>query len=129
MTGKIQLKLKSRKGESLTETLAALVISAVSISMLVTMISASTKMISGSIKKMDEYYDAENQIVQQQVSGADSGGEVTVTLHNAASANPEALKLDASDEDAAVSIGIYRNGALKNTVYSYNVTGSSSGTE
>ena len=56
-------KLKSRGGESLTEVLVSLLISAVALTMLASMISASTGMVKQSREKLDDYYTNNNGLV------------------------------------------------------------------
>ncbi len=56
-------KLKSRGGESLTEVLVSVLISAVALTMLASMISASTGMVKQSREKLDDYYTNNNGLV------------------------------------------------------------------
>ena len=56
-------KLKGRGGESLTEVLVSLLISAVALTMLASMISASTGMVKQSREKLDDYYTNNNGLV------------------------------------------------------------------
>ena len=54
----IRKKLSSRAGESIAEALIAVLVIAVALTMLASMISATTNMVKTSEKKMDEYYTA-----------------------------------------------------------------------
>ncbi len=56
-------KLKGRGGESLTEVLVSVLISAVALTMLASMISASTGMVKQSREKLDDYYTNNNGLV------------------------------------------------------------------
>ena len=61
-------KLKSRGGESLTEVLVSVLISAVALTMLASMISASTGMVKQSREKLDDYYTNNNGLVNGLVT-------------------------------------------------------------
>ena len=76
MKRKIILKLRSSNGESLTETLVALLIAAIALVMLASMISSTTRIVTQSKAKMTEYYKA-NKTVAAQTGGGISG---TVTI-------------------------------------------------
>ena len=53
---KLGMKLHSRSGETIAETLVALLIAAIALTMLAGMITATTNMVKTSEDKMDEYY-------------------------------------------------------------------------
>ena len=72
-------KLRSRAGESLAETLAALLVSSLALLMLAGAISAASRVISASETKMGEYYAADNALTEY---GAKKG-TVTVVLKEA----------------------------------------------
>jgi len=61
-------KLKSRAGESIGETLVALLISALALVMLAGAISATGRMITTSDKQMGKYYDGDKGIVARTSS-------------------------------------------------------------
>lgn len=70
-------KLRSNAGESIGETLVALLISALALVMLAGAISSTANMITTSAAKMGEYYDGDDVLVQQ----ADSSGTAsTITI-------------------------------------------------
>ena len=58
-------KLRSNAGESIGETLVALLISALALVMLAGAISSTANMITTSDTKMGEYYDGDDVLVQQ----------------------------------------------------------------
>ena len=62
-------KLRSNAGESIGETLVALLISALALVMLAGAISSTANMITTSDAKMGEYYDGDEALVRQS-SGA-----------------------------------------------------------
>ena len=55
---KIVKKLRSQAGESIAETLVAVLVIAVALTMLASMISATVSMVKTSEAKMDDYYKA-----------------------------------------------------------------------
>ena len=79
-------KLKSRAGESIAETLVALLISALALVMLAGAISATARMITTSDKKMEEYYNLDDKLVRRTTN--DGTLNITITLPGAG-ASPE----------------------------------------
>ena len=68
MMKKASRKLKSRAGESIGETLVALLISALALVMLAGAISATGRMITASDKQLGKYYDGDKRLVTLTVS-------------------------------------------------------------
>ena len=60
----ITRKLHSNKGETIGETLVALLISALALLMLAGSITSSTGLVTRSREKMDEYYDKNAELVE-----------------------------------------------------------------
>lgn len=83
-------KLQSEKGESISETLIALLISSLALLMLAGAVTAGTRVITESVKKMDTYYVNESNMVNRIGSSPigikivlkASGPEETFTLSN-----------------------------------------------
>ena len=71
-------KLNSRKGESISEVLVALLISALGIVLLAAMISSSVRMIDTGRDKIQSYVEAENRLVERN-GAADGTGTLTMT--------------------------------------------------
>ena len=108
-------KLKSKKGESISEVLIALLVSALAIVLLAGMINASSEMIRNSKEKIDQYVKAENGIVEQNEDGPDTGS-VTVRV------NGQAAKLSDDAPDAGIQVEYYTNSESgRNAVRSYKV--------
>ena len=59
-------KLRGRAGETLAETLVALLIGALSLVMLAGAVSAGSNMINNSKKKLTDYYSANQKIVTKE---------------------------------------------------------------
>ena len=57
---KLIKKLKSSSGESIGETLVALLIAALALLMLAVAITATTRIITNSSEKVDDYFDKSN---------------------------------------------------------------------
>ncbi len=108
-------RLKSKKGESISEVLIALLISALAIVLLAGMINASTEMIQKSKDKMDKYVNAENGIVEQNTNGTEPGSVTTKV-------NGRETKLSDDSPNYVVPVQYYTNGESgSNTVRSYKV--------
>lgn len=56
MKNKLKAKMKSKTGETIGETLIALLVSVLALTMLAGAVSAAANMITGSEKKMKDYY-------------------------------------------------------------------------
>lgn len=64
----IKSKLNSRSGETLAETLIAVLISALALVLLLTMITASSRLIQNGEAKMDEMYAGSAAIEQAEIT-------------------------------------------------------------
>ena len=79
---KLQLKIRNRDGESIIEVLVSLLISVLSLAMLVTMITTSTKITKASEDKMKEYYDASLTVSKMAVDSGDGTCSLILTNDN-----------------------------------------------
>ena len=68
MKHRIKKKLASQAGESIGETLVALLISALALVMLAGAVSAGMRVVTNSKDKMDEYYKVNNAVVARETS-------------------------------------------------------------
>ncbi len=68
-------KIRSKAGETIAETLVALLIAALALVMLAGAITSGTSAITRSKKKLDEYYKESESVAQRA-----SGGTGTVTI-------------------------------------------------
>lgn len=106
-------KLRSNAGESISETLVALLISALALVMLAGAISAASRIVTRSRSKMKEYYDNNEKLVNLSVES--SAGRVIITEDTSDPASGD-------DQSAIASIPIlyYENGTFTNkTVIAY----------
>ena len=92
----IRRKLRSNRGETIGETLVALLISALALVMLAGAISSTANMINTSDKKMGLYYSKDAALVEH--SGGDPSGNMVVTIQSDSDAN---IKNDYFDTNKA----------------------------
>ncbi len=81
----LRRKLRSKRGETIGETLVALLISALALVMLAGAISSTANMINASDKKMGEYYSGDAALAEH--SGGDPSGNMVVTIQSDSDAN------------------------------------------
>ena len=87
-------KIRKSSGETLSESLVAIVIAALSMAMLSAMISAASHMIAKSTDDMDVYYSENNKLEMSKEAASAEGGE---------EAEPEADSKYAAGEISIVS--------------------------
>jgi len=122
MKKKLINKLKSQGGETLAEVLIALLISALALTMLAGIISASGKIVLGSMDKMKTYLSAENQIVSYDAEDPVSSAEGTLTLYIKKNGSDTKCKLTEQNAGTDVDIVFYKSDVLgKIPVVSYKV--------
>lgn len=91
---KIQNRLRSRRGESLTEVLVGLLIAALSITMMAGAITSSVNMIRSSSSRMQNYYEQNNRLEEQTTT---PNGTTTLTIKGATDddgLNPVSVKVN-----------------------------------
>lgn len=119
---KIVKKLKSRRGETITETLVALLIASIALVMLASMISSTSSIVTTSTKAMQEYYNANNRIVSHETATSAEGGTGT-------SSSP-AVTFSITGTESTLTLGpknitLYENNRFEKTpVISYQVSNS-----
>lgn len=101
---RLAARARSRRGESISEVLVALLVSALAILMLASMTSASTKLIRDSQSRIDAFVLAENALVDQ--SGEGEAADVGLTR-------------GLCDNDMSIPVRYYVNTAGTETVVSY----------
>ena len=79
-------KLKSRKGETISETLVSLLISSLALTMLAGAITASANLVEKSRTKMDSYYAA-SEVENGVIKMSGGGTEGTVTIKDSAASD------------------------------------------
>lgn len=83
MSGKLKNKLKSKKGETITETLVSVLIAAAAMILFASMITSSQRILKKSESIMDDYYAGEAKMEEAMVGGGTSDGTGTVTIKQA----------------------------------------------
>ena len=77
MSGKLKNKLKSKKGETITETLVSVLIAAAAMILFASMITSSQRILQKSERVMDAYYDGETKMEAVMASSGTTGGSKT----------------------------------------------------
>ena len=117
MAMRMHHKLKSKKGESITEVLVALLISALAIVLLAGMVNASTNMILKSKDKMEKYANAENSVVERNGNEPATGtvtfkiGENKIRLNddnNGTTDNEVSVEYYTNDESVKYKVRSYK---------------------
>lgn len=107
MKDRITGKLKSRSGESIAETLVAVLIAAFGLLMLAGTINSASNLITNSKKKLSEYYEANNTLA----SGT-SGTAVSVSINETTGAKTawitSNVKVFENDELGSMTVVAYR---------------------
>ena len=100
MSGKLKSKLKSKKGETITETLVSVLIAAAAMILFASMITSSQRILQKSERIMDAYYDGETKMEAAMAVGATTGGSKTGAAADTEGAG-EAITGGAADEASA----------------------------
>lgn len=103
----IKSKLNNRSGETLAETLIAVLISALALVLLLSMITASSRLIQNGEAKMQEMYDGSEKIEQAEITPSDA----TVKINDNA--------LDGLGE-ISVNVKLYKDADSSLSKYEYN---------
>ena len=73
-------KLREKKGESIIESLIAILICTLSVGMLVMMVTTSTKLRKKSEDGLAQYKDGLNDMISGDADTKDGNGNVTITM-------------------------------------------------
>ncbi len=77
MSGKLKNKLKSKKGETITETLVSVLIAAAAMILFASMITSSQRILKKSESIMNAYYAGEAKMEEAMATGGTTGGSTT----------------------------------------------------
>lgn len=80
MSGKLKNKLKSKKGETITETLVSVLIAAAAMILFASMITSSQRILQKSERIMKDYYTGEAEMEAAIAAGSTTGGTNKVTI-------------------------------------------------
>lgn len=119
MLKKMKARLKSLSGESIAEVLVAVMLSAIGLTMLALMISATTRMVIRSKNITSDYVGSNNQLVEK--GDTTFNGEVEVLFVDPVSGVGQYILLtDESSKDYKISVRYYINNNIGNvSVTSY----------
>lgn len=77
MSGNLKNKLKSKKGETITETLVSVLIAAAAMILFASMITSSQRILQKSENIMKDYYTGEAEMEAAMADGGTAGGSKT----------------------------------------------------
>ena len=101
-------RLRSKRGETIAETLIALLISCVALIMLANMIDSGSRLVMDSEDRMDEYYSQNNGIAagNSDEAGDSGSAKITITKDNSSGTSTTIKEVD---------VNYYINNSLGNT--------------
>ena len=108
LRNRINKKLRSSAGESLSETLVSLLISALALAMLAGAITAASHMITSSRDKLRTYYAAKENV---ETRGATTGSNLNVTIKE--------NKTNGATIQSNISVGQYSVTAFRKNIVAY----------
>lgn len=122
MSGKLKNKLKSKKGETITETLVSVLIAAAAMILFASMITSSQRILQKSERIMDAYYDGETKMEEAMATG-DTTGKSTTGAAMAAVGTEGAGEAKASGTEGKVKTGsgMVTIQQANNTLPRYNI--------
>ena len=100
-------KIRGSGGESISETLVALLIAALALVMLASMISSASSMVTKSKALFAEYYDTSNDLA----SGSGSGSNLNVTISDGTLTVSREVTVYQNTELGSVPVTSYRAAA------------------
>lgn len=103
-------RLSSKKGESLTELLAALLVASLGLTMFASALTASKHMMELGQKKMDAYYTGRNTLEEENTPDQEN----------------QTLSITDAENGASLNIGISKNGTVSGS-YNVDIYGGNSG--
>lgn len=110
--GKAQRKIRQQSGETIAETLVALLISSIALMMLASMISATANLVTKSETKMGEYYTENAKLENSETSAK------TLTI-SITSEGEDGIRLNMTVED----VPYQTNSVFSKTVVAYSYSG------
>lgn len=119
MSGKLKNKLKSKKGETITETLVSVLIAAAAMILFASMITSSQRILQKSERIMDAYYDGETKMEAAMAAGATTGRSKTGAETEGAG---EARTSGTTDDGIKTGTGTVTIKQANNTLPRYNIS-------
>lgn len=124
MSGKLKNKLKSKKGETITETLVSVLIAAAAMILFASMITSSQRILKKSERIMAAYYDGETKMEEVMASSGTTGGSKTgeATGTEGADEAKSGSTAEAGDAKSGGATGEVKNGSGTVTIQQANNT-------
>ena len=132
MSGKLKNKLKSKKGETITETLISVLIAAAAMILFASMITSSQRILQKSESIMNAYYDGEEKMEAKMASSGTAGGSTTGAA--AAAAGTEGAgetktggaKVGGTDDEVKTGPGVVTIKQANDTLPHYGISNKNS---
>jgi len=122
MKAKICAKLRAGRGETLAEVLVALLIAALALTMLASVIAASSRMITQSKAKMKTYYEANDALAEQDVDNSNASFSVTI-LRVDSETGADTTDAITLEPGKTLAVAGFKNDTLgSKVIYSYCLT-------
>lgn len=102
---RLKQKLRARTGETLTETLAALLVGVIALAILAGMVMSSTKLVRDSRTRLDSYYAGDAGLNSMSSTG---GTTVPVQIKEGS----KALHLTDKQTADTITVQLYQNGKV-----------------
>lgn len=123
MSGKLKNKLKSKKGETITETLVSVLIAAAAMILFASMITSSQRILKKSESIMNDYYAGEAEMEAAMADGFTAGGSKTGEAMPADTEGAgEAKTSGTTDGGIKTGIGMVTIQQANNTLPRYNIS-------
>ena len=108
LTGKITNKLSSSSGESIAETMVALLIAALAILMLAGAMMTASNIVTRSRNKLNEYYDKTEDVIKDVTNpGKTANGTVTISKSDASFSISPSVRYKKNDKFSQTPVAVY----------------------
>ncbi len=111
MFKKLKIKLRSKRGESLTEVLIAVLVSGIALMLLASTIAATKTIVTRSKAATQDYVGGNNQLVEKKTETVSGAGNIEFDVMDSVG-NYHLTKLT-DDSPTDISVQYYVNSALK----------------
>lgn len=101
-------KISSQKGESISETLVSLLISALALVMLAGAITSASRIVTGSRQKLEKYYEA-NEVMAVMPDKISEDISDSVMINNTSGDHVYIKSNDPASSAEGIDVYIYRN--------------------
>ena len=106
--------IRNNRGESISEVLVASTVISLATILLVSMISASFRMIRNSDEKMGQYYEKRNEL--EEMTETNSSSQLTITMKETLENLPG---IYSKDKSTSISVNIFDTGEVESESNKY----------